>query len=254
MKFAFANDLSAHLEAAFGAAVGEVPITLCPPEFSGDVTINGFLLARPLRRNPVQIAQAVGEFLARHDDVEAVEVVKAFVNVTLKAPALLRDTVADPAALLAAVALPAERRRRILIEFSAPNTNKPQHLGHVRNNCIGMATAGLLRRVGHQVSRINLVNDRGIHICKSMLAYQRFGQGETPQSLGIKGDHLVGNYYVRFDAEFRRQLEALRKAAPTCRSALRMTSSSRPRSAVPRRTCWWPGSAAMPRCVPSGRP
>ncbi|NLF18668.1 MAG: arginine--tRNA ligase [Lentisphaerae bacterium] len=214
MKFAFANDLSAHLEAAFGAAVGEVPITLCPPEFSGDVTINGFLLARPLRRNPVQIAQAVGEFLARHDDVEAVEVVKAFVNVTLKAPALLRDTVADPAGLLAAVALPAERRRRILIEFSAPNTNKPQHLGHVRNNCIGMATAGLLRRVGHQVSRINLVNDRGIHICKSMLAYQRFGQGETPQSLGIKGDHLVGNYYVRFDAEFRRQLEALRKARP----------------------------------------
>jgi arginyl-tRNA synthetase len=137
---------------------------------------------------------------------------KAFVNHTLHPGALPRDTVGRLAELLASARVTA--RRRILVEFSAPNTNKPQHLGHVRNNTLGMALVALLRRVGHEAIPVNLVNDRGIHICKSMLAYQRFGNGATPESSGKKGDHLVGDYYVRFDQEFRCQLAALRSSRP----------------------------------------
>jgi arginyl-tRNA synthetase len=214
MKFAFVRDLEQHLASTCGTPVTDLAVELCPPEFAGDVTINGFLLARQLRRNPAQIAETIARFLAGHADVESAVAVKAFANVTLKPAALLRDTVSRPDELLAAVALPPAQQRRVLIEFSAPNTNKPQHLGHVRNNSIGMATAALLARVGHTVTRVNLINDRGIHICKSMLAYQRQGQGATPASTGTKGDHLVGDYYVKFDAEFRRQLAELGSARP----------------------------------------
>ena len=214
MNFAFLEDLSSHIERTYGVAGVMATPEPCPQEFAGDITINCFLLARVLRRNPMQIAADLAEFLAGHPDVAAAEAIKAFVNVTLTGAAMMSATVADPERLLALVRLPAEERRRILIEFSAPNTNKPQHLGHVRNNTIGMATAALLERVGHEVIRVNLVNDRGIHICKSMLAYQRFGNGETPESAGVKGDHFVGNFYVRFDQEFRAQLEALRRDRP----------------------------------------
>lgn len=220
MKFAFVNDLQAHLAATFGTPVQEIPIGLCPPEFTGDLTLNGFVLARQLRRNPAQIAQAIGDFLAGHADVLSAQVVKAFVNVTLKPAALMRDTVSQTARVLDAVLLPESQRRRIVIEFSAPNTNKPQHLGHVRNNSLGMATAGLLRRVGHAVTRVNLINDRGIHICKSMLAYQRQGRGATPQAGGVKGDHFVGDYYVAFDSEFRRQM------AEACQTRPELTGRS----------------------------
>ena len=118
-------------------------------------------------------AEAVAGYLQTHADVESVEVVKAFVNVTLRPAALCRDSVANVGALLDSARLEESARRRILIEYSAPNTNKPQHLGHVRNNTIGMSLCSLLARVGNTVIPINLVNDRGIHICKSMLAYRR---------------------------------------------------------------------------------
>ena len=215
MKFTFGQDVADFLGETFGTTPELVPLELCPANFSGDVTINCFGLARVVRRNPMQIAAAVAEFLESHADVEAVEAVKAFVNVTLRPAVLFQQTVGEGESdFFAQALLPSSERRRVLIEFSAPNTNKPQHLGHVRNNTIGMATASLLERVGHNVVRINLVNDRGIHICKSMLAYQRFGNGETPESAGCKGDHLVGRYYVRFDEEFRRQLAELRETHP----------------------------------------
>lgn len=214
MKFSFVSDLEAHLRDAFGTNDLTVPAELCPPNFAGDVTINCFLLAKPLRRNPMQIAEQVAAYLAKHPDVQQAEAIKAFVNVTIAGGAVMRDTVADEQALLAAVLLPEAERRRVLIEFSAPNTNKPQHLGHVRNNTTGMTIASLLERVGNTVFRINLVNDRGVHICKSMIAYQRFGNGVTPESVGKKGDHLVGGFYVRYDQEFRKQLAALKEAKP----------------------------------------
>ncbi len=214
MKFLFTERLQAALQQQFSVTSLPIQVDLCPANFNGDVTISCFPFAKLLKRNPMELAQQVSELLKADEDVEAVETVKAFVNVTLKPAALMRDTVMNQAALLAQVPLPEEERRRILIEFSAPNTNKPQHLGHVRNNSVGMATATILERAGHKVFRVNLVNDRGVHICKSMIAYQRFGNGVTPETAGKKGDHLVGDFYVAFDKEYRRQLAELREAKP----------------------------------------
>ncbi|MCK5805548.1 MAG: arginine--tRNA ligase, partial [Lentisphaeria bacterium] len=214
MDFAFITDLQDHFAAEFHAAGVEIIPDLCPAEFAGDLTINCFLLAKQLRRNPMQIAAAGAEYLQTHADIAEAECVKAFINVTLVPRALFEAAIGDETALMEDAVLPEAERERVLIEFSAPNTNKPQHLGHVRNNTIGMATATLLERVGHDITRINLVNDRGIHICKSMLAYQRFGNDETPESTEKKGDHLVGNYYVKFDSELRGQLEKLRADKP----------------------------------------
>ena len=139
---------------------------------------------------------------------------RRFVNIVLKPGALFRDSLADINALLDTAKLPEAARKSIVVEYSAPNTNKPQHLGHVRNNTLGMSLASLLKRVGHNVSPVNLINDRGIHICKSMLAYQRFGNGATPESTGIKGDHLVGDFYVKYNDELNKQLAELRAEKP----------------------------------------
>ncbi|MBQ6353190.1 MAG: arginine--tRNA ligase, partial [Lentisphaeria bacterium] len=196
----FISDLQNHLATEFPRFTPEtrVEATPCPAGQNGDFTINFFKLASVVG-NPMAAAEKAAAFLSTHEEVEAASAVKAFVNVTVKAEALLRDTAACPQQLLEQALLPETERRKILIEFSAPNTNKPQHLGHVRNNTLGMSLASLLKRVGHRVVEINLVNDRGIHICKSMLAYQRFGNGETPESSGKKGDHLVGKYYEEFN-------------------------------------------------------
>ena len=186
----------------------------CPETMTGELTINAFRFARIFGMAPDKLAAEIADKLRAHDDVEQVETVKAFINVTIKPAALYRDTVSDIDLLLSQVKLPTDQRRKILIEFSAPNTNKPQHLGHVRNNTIGQATASMLARVGHEVIPINLVNDRGIHICKSMLAYERFGEGITPESSGIKGDHLVGNFYVKYATALSEQIKELRAARP----------------------------------------
>ena len=214
MIFRILHDLAQALTQEFGCTALQIGWEKCPEQFDGDLTVNCFRLAPVVRRNPMQIAERAAAFLNDHDDVRSAEQIKAFVNVTLEPAALFRDTVADETAILASALLPDARRRRVLIEYSAPNTNKPQHLGHVRNNCIGEAVTSLLRTVGHSVIPVNLVNDRGIHICKSMLAYQRWGNGSTPESAGVKGDHLVGDFYVMFDREYRRQVEALRQHRP----------------------------------------
>ncbi len=215
MSYQFVADLEAFLRGKFEKFPAEPVIGTerCPAGMQGDLTINCFRFAR-FCGNPAQAAEAVAEFLRGHADVESADVVKAFVNVTLKAAAIHRDTVAAVDRLLEAGKLPEHARRRVLIEFSAPNTNKPQHLGHVRNNTLGMSLASLLKRVGHDVIEINLVNDRGIHICKSMIAYQRFGNGCTPESTGIKGDHLVGKFYVEYNKALTEEIKALKAARP----------------------------------------
>ncbi|MBP5183466.1 MAG: arginine--tRNA ligase [Lentisphaeria bacterium] len=186
----------------------------CPEGMQGDITINCFRFARVFKSAPDAVASAVEKILSGDPDVENAVRVKAFVNVTLKASALFRDTLADTGKIFEEGFLPQEKRKRILIEFSAPNTNKPQHLGHVRNNTLGASVSALLARVGHDVVPVNLVNDRGIHICKSMLAYQRFGNGATPESTGIKGDHLVGDYYVKYNDLLKEELSELRSKHP----------------------------------------
>lgn len=215
--FQFARDLEAHLRAAFPGKVPEnwaLPVERAPENMPGDLTVNAFRFARIFGQAPDKLAALLAEELGKHPDIEQAAVVKAFVNLTVKPEALYRDAVADGRKLLDAAKLPEVERKRILIEFSAPNTNKPQHLGHVRNNTIGMATASLLARVGHDVIPINLVNDRGIHICKSMLAYQRFGNGVTPESSGVKGDHLVGDFYVKYAKALAEEIKALRAQHP----------------------------------------
>ncbi len=215
MSYKFIEDLERFLRGKFEKypAAGALVPERCPAGMAGDFALNCFRIGRYCG-NPVAAAQAVAEFLRSHADVAEVEVIKAFVNVTLKAAALHRDSVAAVDALLEAGRLPESERRRILIEYSAPNTNKPQHLGHVRNNTLGMSLASLLKRVGHDVIEINLVNDRGIHICKSMIAYQRFGHGCTPESTGMKGDHLVGKFYVEYNKALSEEIRALKEARP----------------------------------------
>lgn len=215
--FQLLNDLAAHWRSMFPEAnPGEFRIVpeKCPENMDGELTVNAFRYARLFKTAPDKLAELSEEFLSGHADVEKVSRVKAFVNVTLNPAALFRDTLADVAGLLGEAELDVEKRKRILIEYSAPNTNKPQHLGHVRNNTLGMAVSSLLKRVGNDVIQINLVNDRGIHICKSMIAYQRFGEGTTPEKAGRKGDHLVGDFYVRYNAELSKEIKELRAAQP----------------------------------------
>ena len=214
MKLKCINDLNSFLTDHFKGMTTECSVSpeLCPPNMKGDITVNCYRCAKGFNSTPDDIASVVVDYLAKHPDVESVECIKAFANVTLKADALFRDTLgyfgSEPKDKSL---LPADKCRKILVEFSAPNTNKPQHLGHIRNNAMGMALCSILRRVGHHVNAVNLVNDRGIHICKSMVAYQRFGNNTSPEKSGRKGDHLVGDYYVLFEKELRRQINTLKE-------------------------------------------
>lgn len=212
MNFKCIDDLIDFLTDGVSIENMQIDPDICPSDMVGDLTVNCFRFARFLKQNPMQVAQSCNDFLEKHDDVESVETIKAFVNITLKAEALHRDSIVDLDRLFASAHLDKCDQRRILVEYSAPNTNKPQHLGHVRNNTLGMSLVSLLKRIGHDVIPINLVNDRGIHICKSMIAYQRFGNGITPDSTGTKGDHLVGSFYVQYNQELKRQISDLRSS------------------------------------------
>ena len=180
----------------------------------GDLALNCFYLAKTLRQAPPKIAAAVAEAIESGDLVESAVAVSGYVNLTLVRTALfagaLEPVIAEPETF---GAVPAEDDApRMMIEFSSPNTNKPQHLGHVRNNCLGESLSRITEATGTRVVRANVVNDRGIHICKSMLAYQREGNGATPESSGKKGDHFVGEYYILFERRLQAELKELREA------------------------------------------
>ena len=216
MNYLFIDELKKFLAAEFAGFPQETEITAeqCPEGMDGDLTVNCFRFAKFCKVAPNVVAEKVVDFLNQLEDIEKAEAIKAFVNVTLTPAALYRDTVGNMEKLLADGLLSEAERKKILIEFSAPNTNKPQHLGHVRNNILGMSLASLLKRVGNEVVEINLVNDRGIHICKSMIAYERAGDGVTPESCGIKGDHLVGNFYVKYNQMLSEEIAELKKNRP----------------------------------------
>ena len=222
-------------QAVFGVDIPLASLTLQPTrkEFAGSFTLVTFALTKALGKGPEQIGQALGEWLTAHEPrVRGYNVVKGFLNLEIADAewlALFAQLPAQPAtAPVATEGAP----RNVVVEYSSPNTNKPLHLGHLRNNFLGYSVAEILKATGATVSKVNLVNDRGIHICKSMLGYQRFGHGETPQSAGIKGDHLVGKYYVLFEKHYReevRQLEAegvaadiAKRQAPLMRDAQQM--------------------------------
>lgn len=179
-------------------------------EFEGHLTLVVFPFLKISRKGAEQTAQEIGEFLkANEPAVAAFNVIKGFLNLTVASDAwieLLNEIQADEHYGLTEAG---EKAPLVMIEYSSPNTNKPLHLGHVRNNLLGNALANIVSANGNRVVKTNIVNDRGIHICKSMLAWKKYGNGETPESSGKKGDHLVGNYYVSFDKHYKEEVARL---------------------------------------------
>jgi arginyl-tRNA synthetase len=177
-------------------------------EFAGDFTLVVFPYLRASRKKPEETAQEIGVAIQeRHADVAAFNIVKGFLNLSISDSywhAAL-DGIQD----LENYGQGQNLERTTLVEYSSPNTNKPLHLGHIRNNLLGFSVAEILKAAGHTVKKVQIINDRGIHICKSMVAWQHFAEGETPESSGLKGDHLVGKYYVAFDKAYKAQIAAL---------------------------------------------
>jgi len=207
MNFIVAGAVKAVKE-LYGQDIAEDVINLqeTRKEFEGQVTIVVFPVVRFSKKSPEETGNDIGSFLQQHvAEVVGFNVVKGFLNLSIAESYwvnLFNGT------LLASDFLVAKPNgQKVMVEYSSPNTNKPLHLGHVRNNLLGYSVSELLKADGYEVIKTNLVNDRGIHICKSMLAWQKWGNGETPESTGLKGDKLVGNYYVRFETELRKQLK-----------------------------------------------
>ena len=211
------QQLTADVRTAIKALYGqEVPDNLLQlqktkREFEGHLTLVTFPLLRISRKKPEETAQEIGQYLQENSDaVAAFNVVKGFLNLVVapqKWVELLEVIDADDHY---GFVKPTEASPLVMIEYSSPNTNKPLHLGHVRNNLLGWSLSQIMEANGNRVVKTNIVNDRGIHICKSMLAWLKYGNGETPQSSGKKGDHLIGDYYVAFDKHYREQVKELK--------------------------------------------
>ncbi|WP_288884322.1 arginine--tRNA ligase [Pedobacter panaciterrae] len=183
-------------------------------EFEGQITIVVFPVVRFSKKSPEATANELGEYLvANVQDVTAFNVIKGFLNLTIADSYWLN--LFNKELLSPQFGSIKPNGQKVMVEYSSPNTNKPLHLGHVRNNLLGYSVAELLKADGYEVIKVNLVNDRGIHICKSMLAWQRWGNGETPESSFLKGDHLVGKYYVIFDKEYKKEIDRLKTEGQT---------------------------------------
>ena len=198
------------VEALYGAEVNEkmIQTQATRKEFEGDITLVTFPLLKTSRKSPEVTAQEIGAWLKENcPEVEAFNVIKGFLNIKFS-EWFWQGIFGDMYSAEDFGQLPATGKT-IMVEYSSPNTNKPLHLGHIRNNLLGWSVAKLLEANGHTVLKVNLVNDRGIHICKSMLAWKLMGNGETPESSGMKGDHLVGKYYVAFSNELKRQTKEI---------------------------------------------
>ncbi|GAB6394092.1 MAG: arginine--tRNA ligase [Bacteroidales bacterium] len=213
-----AEKAASGIQALYGASVPaeQVELQKTKKEFKGHLTLVVFPFLRASKKSPEQTAQEIGGYLqACEPDVAEFNVIKGFLNLTIASSywvGLLNEINGAPDyGTIAAT----EQSPLVMIEYSSPNTNKPLHLGHIRNNLLGYSLANILKANGYRVVKTNLVNDRGIHICKSMVAWQRFGKGETPASSGKKGDHLVGEYYVLFDKYYKQEIRELEAKGAT---------------------------------------
>lgn len=194
----------------FGHQLNDKELTLLPTrkEFVGDYTFVTFPVARYSKKNPEETARLLGEFIvAKSKVIEDANVVKGFLNLKVEISVWLE--IFKSAFFNEQFGQLPAKNKKVVTEYSSPNTNKPLHLGHLRNNFLGFSLSQIQKAAGYDVEKVNLVNDRGIHICKSMLAYEKFGNGETPESAGMKGDHLIGKYYVKFDQEYKKQIDQL---------------------------------------------
>jgi arginyl-tRNA synthetase len=208
----FTDQVIKAIEALYGQIVPAslVQVQKTRKDFSGDYTLVVFPLLKTSKKSPEQTGEDIGRFLKDLATfVDRYNVIKGFLNIEISKnywADFLSECNSNHNYGSVSVS---EKSNKVMVEYSSPNTNKPLHLGHVRNNLLGFSISKILENAGNSVIKVNLVNDRGIHICKSMLAWQKFGNGATPESTGIKGDHLVGDYYVRFDKEYKAQINQL---------------------------------------------
>src|SRR5690606_16263343 len=196
----------------YGADLPESQVTLqeTRKEFEGHITVVVFPVTRFSKKSPEQTGTDIGTWLQENvSEIADFNVIKGFLNIRLSDQYWI-DLVNTQLVSPTFGTFPANGKK-LMVEYSSPNTNKPLHLGHIRNNLLGYSVAEILKSYGYKVVKANLVNDRGIHICKSMLAWQRWGNGETPASSGLKGDQLVGKYYVRFDQAYKEEIKALKE-------------------------------------------
>lgn len=212
MKEQLLPEIHHAIKELFAAEPTDKDIILQPTnkEYNGDITLVTFSLTKLSKKKPEETGTLIGEYLQKNSKlVSSYEVVKGFLNLTINDSywkIFFVDTL--PKENFGFVPQ-TELSQQVMVEYSSPNTNKPLHLGHIRNNLLGYSVAEILKATGHRVVKVNLVNDRGIHICKSMLAWAKWGNGETPQSSGMKGDHLIGKYYVLFDKKLKEEINPI---------------------------------------------
>ncbi|WP_370477973.1 arginine--tRNA ligase [Tamlana flava] len=198
------------VKSSFNVILESVEFQATRKEFAGDITVVVFPMLRFIKGNPVQIGETIGNYLVENaQDVKAFNVVKGFLNIEISDSYYLNffNGIKDNKTF--GFVQPSANEKAIMVEYSSPNTNKPLHLGHIRNNLLGYSVAEILKASGKKVYKTQIINDRGIHICKSMLAWKLYGNGETPESTGLKGDKLVGNYYIKFDQEYKKEIQSL---------------------------------------------
>ncbi|TXG38843.1 arginine--tRNA ligase [Seonamhaeicola maritimus] len=204
------NQVKLAVLASFNVEIESVEFQATRKEFAGDITVVVFPMLRYLKGNPVQIGETIGGYLVENvDDVKAFNVVKGFLNIEISDSYYLNFFNGIKNNDSFGFVQPNPDEKAIMVEYSSPNTNKPLHLGHIRNNLLGYSVSEILKASGKKVYKTQIINDRGIHICKSMLAWKCYGNNETPESTGLKGDKLVGNYYVKFDQEYKKEIESL---------------------------------------------
>lgn len=205
IKETLSREIEMQLKDLFGLSDMKLEVTENRSAFPGDYSVVIFPLVKLLKRNPQEIGENLGEALKKSSSVIAdFNVVKGFVNVLLK-PEIFQQILNSSAQIFEKQ----PKNETIMVEYSSPNTNKPLHLGHIRNNLLGFSVARILEQEGYKVIRSQIINDRGVHISKSMYAWQQAGNGETPESAGMKGDKLVGKYYVEFDKKYKQEIEQL---------------------------------------------
>ncbi|WP_310992700.1 arginine--tRNA ligase [Aequorivita marina] len=214
----FQQKLETQIKAAvneiYGATLETVELQPTRKDFEGDITAVVFPMLRVVKGNPVQIGKAIGEYLVENvSEIEKFNVVQGFLNIVLSDSFYMDffNSVTD----FSTYGFQPQGKEALMVEYSSPNTNKPLHLGHVRNVLLGYSVAEIEKAAGKKVYKTQIINDRGIHICKSMLAWKKFGNEETPDSAGLKGDKLVGNYYVKFDQEYKKEIESLKATGKT---------------------------------------
>lgn len=214
------------VQSVFDLTIDKVEFQATRKDFEGDITMVVFPLVKVLKGNPVDIGTKIGNYLVENvAEVDKFNVVAGFLNIVISDAFYVNYFNSIKENETFGFVTPTEGEKSVMVEYSSPNTNKPLHLGHIRNNLLGYSVAEIIKASGKKVYKTQIINDRGIHICKSMLAWQKFGKGETPKSTGLKGDKLVGNFYVEFDKQYKKEINELIAQGKTEEEAKKLAPS-----------------------------